>query len=134
MRKPLEYYEKSLELELKTLGNDHTDVATTYLNIGDCLKNLQNLATAIQYYQKGFAIEIKGVYPFRIASCLDQLGDKKEALIYYIQSAEIRKNDPDVGLEDESTQESINHVQRLIKEIDLVEMPKIPKWLKKYIM
>ncbi|MFN6260068.1 MAG: tetratricopeptide repeat protein [Bacteroidota bacterium] len=132
--KALEYYEKSLELELKTLDNGHTDVATTYLNIGDCFKNLQNLATAIQYYQKGFAIEIKGVYPFRIASCLEQLGDKKEALVYYIQSAAIRKNDSDVGLEDESTQESINHIQRLIKEIDVVEMEKIPEWLKEYIV
>ena len=132
-RKALEYYEKSLELKLSTLGHVHTDVAKLYFKLGDCYENLQNLDTAIIFYQKGYVIEIKGGFPFRIASCLEQLGDKKEALNYYIQSAEIRKNDPDVGLEDESTQESIKNVKRLFKEIDSYELEKIPFWLKEFL-
>jgi tetratricopeptide (TPR) repeat protein len=131
--KAMEFYEKCLAIELKTLGHAHTDVAKSYFYLGDCCENLQNFESAINYYQKGFAIELKGCFPFGIATCLEKLGDKKEALNYYIQSAEIRKNDPEVGLEDESTQESLNNFQRLYKEIDLVNMDKIPKWLIEYI-
>jgi tetratricopeptide (TPR) repeat protein len=132
-KKALEYYNKCLEIELITVGHDHTDTANSYLNIGECYENMQNLVSAIDSFKKGFLIDGTGRFLFRIASCLEKLGDKKEALNHYIQAAEIQKEDPEAGLDDSSTQESINNFMRLFKEIDLDERAIIPEWLKKYV-
>jgi tetratricopeptide (TPR) repeat protein len=131
--KAIEYYEKCIAIELMILEKDHADIATLYFNIGKCYENLQDYRSAIDSYQKGFAIQIKGGYPFEIASCLEKLGDKKGAINYYIQSAEIRKDYPGLGLDATSTIESINNIQRLCKEVDHFEIEKIPEWLRLYI-
>jgi hypothetical protein len=49
-------------------------------------------------------------------------------LDYYIQSAEIRKEDPDFGIEAEATQESIKACIRLAKELRKVD--ELPEWIK----
>jgi hypothetical protein len=47
---------------------------------------------------------------------------------YYIQSAEIRKEDPDLGIGAESTQESIEACIRLAKELGKED--ELPDWIK----
>jgi tetratricopeptide (TPR) repeat protein len=126
--KALEYYEKCLPIELKTLGGKHYDVANRYYTIGNCNYELKSYSLAIDFFKKGYAINKLGGFPFNIAQCYESLNDKKNALDYYIQSAEIRKDDPEVGLEAESTQESISNTVRLAKELG--KENELPKWIK----
>ncbi len=124
--KAIEYYEKSLAIKLKIIGGEHSDVAGLYFAIGTINKNLNNFELAIENYQKGFLIEKKGGFPFKIAQCYEAQNQTNEALAYYIQSAEIRKED--IGIDDEATQEAIANAKRLAKalkkEKDLLEWMK----------
>ena len=116
--KALEYHEKCLTIRLKSLGDNHSDVALSYNNIGLAWKSKENYKKAVIHYEKAFKILKKGGIAFQIAQCYEKLNDKKNALAYYIQSAEIRKEDPTVGLEAEATKESILNAKRLAKELN----------------
>jgi tetratricopeptide (TPR) repeat protein len=125
--KALEMYKLKLEIEVNNQGNQCPSVATTNFYIGDCQRELQMYSDAIISLKAGYAIEKKGGYPFRIAQCHEALAEKPQALDYYIQSAEIRKNDPDLGIEAEATQESIKSCIRLAKELGKVG--ELPEWM-----
>ena len=125
----LEFYQKSLDIRLKILGDGKSDIANSYLYVGCCLQNLENNQLAIDAFSNGFKIERKGGFPFRIAQCYEAMGNKNEALSCFIKSAEIRKNDPDCGLENESTFESIDNSKRLAKELSREN--ELPNWMKK---
>ena len=126
--KALEYYEKCLAIYIKTLGKEHPDVATMYFNIGNCNYELKFYLLAIDYFKKGFSTLKKGGFPFRIGKCYEALDNKKLALDYFIQSAEIRKEDPEVGINDESTKTSIESAMRLAKELG--KENELPDWMK----
>jgi hypothetical protein len=68
----------------------------------------------------------KGGIAFQIAQCYEALNDKETALDYYIQSAEIRKED--IGLENEATQEAIINALRLAKELG--KHGELPEWMR----
>ncbi len=125
--KALEYYEKCLVIELKTLGAEHPSLASSYNNIGDCLKNLEKYVLAIDVFNKGLSIQKVGGFPFKIAQCYEALDQFEEALSYYIQSAEIRKER--LGLEATEVLESIANAQRLAKQ--LAKEKDLPKWMQK---
>ena len=129
--KALEFYQQCLDIRLKTLGREHPDVAASYNNIGNCQRELKMYQTAIQSFKAGFAIEKKGGYPYRIAECYEAVSENSNALDYYIQSAQIRKEDPEAGIEDESTQESIKACIRLAKELG--KEGELPGWIKNNI-
>jgi tetratricopeptide (TPR) repeat protein len=57
--KALEYHEKSLEIGLKTLGEDHPDVATSYNNIGLYFYNQSNYIKSKEYLEKSLEILLK---------------------------------------------------------------------------
>ena len=126
--KALEYYEKCLKIQLIKLGFKHPDVAITYYEIGKVWQSKGKYDKAIENFKKAYKIDNAGRYPFKIAQCYEALNDKKNALDYYIQSAEIRKEDPEVGLEAKSTQESISNALRLAKE--LAKENELPEWIK----
>ncbi len=67
-------------------------------------------------------------FPFYIGLCYEELAENENALQYYIQSAEIRKEDPDLGLVADSTQEAIAAAKRLAKELGKED--ELPKWMK----
>ena len=125
--KALDYYEKCLIIELKTLGDKHPSVASSYNNIGDCLKNLEKYVLAIDVFNKGLSIQKVGGFPFKIAQCYEALDQFEEALSYYIQSAEIRKER--LGLEATEVLESIANVRRLAKQLG--KEKQLPKWIGK---
>ena len=85
---------------------------------------------AIQSYKSGFENQKKGGYPFRIAQCYEELSENHEALDYYIQSALIRRDDPEAGIEDESTQQSIKACIRLAQE--LKKEDELPEWIREF--
>ena len=126
--KSLEFYEKSLVIQLKTLGGEHPDVARSYFDIGNCNYELKLYSIAIDFFKKGFSTEKKGGYLFQIAKCYESLDKKEFALDYYIQSAEIRKEDPEVGINNESTKTSIETAKRLAKELG--KENDLPEWMK----
>ncbi len=124
----IEYYEKCLNIKLITFGAEIPEVATLYFEIGNMNKSLNKFVFAIENYQKGFSIHQKGGYPFKIAQCYEELHEKEKALDYFIQCAEIRKEDPGVGIENEATQEAIENAKRLAKELN--KGSELPEWMK----
>ena len=48
----LEYYNKALTIYLNKLGEDHPDVAMTYMNLGKLCEKLEQYQTALEYYEK----------------------------------------------------------------------------------
>jgi tetratricopeptide (TPR) repeat protein len=123
----LDFYQKALNIRLKTFDAKHPDFATTYFEIGTAYKNLLKLNLAIESYEIGFSIVKLGGFPFNIAECYKALGNKVEAMSFYIESAVIRKNHPDMGLEDESTQTSIQKAKQLAMELGKLE--ELPDWM-----
>jgi tetratricopeptide (TPR) repeat protein len=123
------YYKKCLDIRLKTLGGEHPEVAESYFSLGNMYKYLLKFDLAIVNYKKGFLIDKKGGFPFKIAQCYEALNQFIEALDYYIQSAEIRINHPKLGLDNEVTQESISNAKRIAKELN--KENELPDWMKK---
>ena len=61
--KALEYYQKSLAIDLKTKAADHPDVATSYHNMAFVYKAKKDLAKAKEYWEKAYAICLKKLGP-----------------------------------------------------------------------
>ena len=55
----LEYYEKCLAIQLKTLGAEHPSVATSYNNLGTVYSKQGDYPKALQYYEKCLAMRLK---------------------------------------------------------------------------
>jgi len=55
----LKYYEKALGIRLKIYGKDNLDVAGSYNNIGVVWYELGDYKTALEHYEKAYAIYIK---------------------------------------------------------------------------
>ncbi len=53
----MEFYEKCLAIQLKTLGSEHPSVATTYNNIGSVMDNQGEYEKALEYYEKSLELE-----------------------------------------------------------------------------
>ena len=124
----LKFYQQCLDIRLKILENHHPLVEETYFVIGECLRELEMYQKAIQSFKAGFEIQKTAGYPFQIAQCYEALSENLQALDYYIQSAEIRKEDPDLGIGAESTQQSIKACLRLAKELGKED--ELPDWIK----
>jgi tetratricopeptide (TPR) repeat protein len=97
--KAIEYHEKSLEIKLKTFGEDHPNVANSYNNIGSLYDSQGNYTKAIEYYVKSLEIRLKTLgedHPDvadsynNIGNVYDSQGNYTKALEYYENSLEIR--------------------------------------------
>jgi tetratricopeptide (TPR) repeat protein len=122
----IDYYKKSLLLRIKFYGNNDKLLSSIYFCIGQCEMYLSFFENAILSFDKGFKSEKKGGYPYKIGQCYEALNEGRSALNYYIQSAEIRKDD--LGLEVGTTKESIFNALRLAKELD--KENELPDWIK----
>ena len=47
-----EYYERTLSIQLKKLGEEHTDVASTLHNLGNLHSAMDNHQQAKEYYER----------------------------------------------------------------------------------
>jgi len=61
--KALEYFQKSLAIDLKKLGPEHPSVAGSYHNIGLVHEDKKDLAKAKEYWEKAYAIYLKKLGP-----------------------------------------------------------------------
>jgi tetratricopeptide (TPR) repeat protein len=126
LEKVLEIHLKILTLKTNDTDINYSDIATSYFRIGKIYKELSKYHNATEYLCLAYNTLKKGGIPFQIAQCYEALNDKENALDYYIQSAEIRKDD--LGLEDENTKESISNSLRLSIELD--KEKELPDWIK----
>jgi tetratricopeptide (TPR) repeat protein len=124
--KSLIYHKKSFEIRIRTLIKAHEEIVQSYFNIGLCYKALLNYGIAIINFQKCYEILKKGSFPYQIAQCYEAINHKENALDYYIQSAEIRKED--VEINEDAFQDTIMNVKRLAKELGKEE--ELPEWMK----
>jgi tetratricopeptide (TPR) repeat protein len=125
--KAQEFYYKSLDIRLKASDIDFHIISTTYFTIGNCFKELGQYRKAIESYSKGFELNYAGGFPFQMAKCYESLTDLDSAYNFYLKSAEIRKNNPEIGMLHSSTQESITNVLRLAKL--LLRESELPYWI-----
>ncbi|HOY19462.1 MAG TPA: tetratricopeptide repeat protein [Haliscomenobacter sp.] len=57
--KAIEYFEKALQIFLKTFGENHPNVATNYNNLGAAWESKGEYSKAIEYYEKALQINVK---------------------------------------------------------------------------
>ncbi len=95
----LEFYKKSLEIKLKTLGEEHPSTATTYDNIGQVHSNKGSYDEALKFYKKSLEITLKilGDENPSTATTYNNIGQVHsnkdsydEALKFYKKSLEIK--------------------------------------------
>ena len=110
-KKALNYYQIALNVSNGIYGEEHSDVAACYINIGNVYDNMGDYLKALEYYEKSLAISKKllGEEHPAVAGCYNNIGnvyysmgDYPKALEYYEKSLAIRtkvlgEEHPDVG-------------------------------------
>jgi len=109
--KAIEYYEKSLNITLATLGENHPSTATSYNNIGSAWYSKGEYDKAIAYYEKDLNITLATLgenHPSTATSYNNiggvwySKGEYDKAIAYYEKSLKIRlatlgENHPDTA-------------------------------------
>jgi tetratricopeptide (TPR) repeat protein len=94
----LDYFQKSLNILLKTLGEKHPDVARTYYNIASVCLNKDEYDKALDYFQKNLDIRLKtlgenhpdvAITYYKIASVCVIKDEYDNALDYFQKSLNI---------------------------------------------
>lgn len=124
----LSYHNKCLEIRLKSFEQEHPLIIKSYYFIGLCLEKTISYESAINFYNKLVPLDKKGLFSFQIAKCLEKLNNNAESIIYFIKSAEVRKDDPEAGPKHRSTLNAINNAVRLAKQLGKED--ELPDWMK----
>jgi tetratricopeptide (TPR) repeat protein len=124
----IKFYNQSKEVKIIVFGKEHTSVSLTYFYIGRCFKNLCEYTDALEAFKNGYKYYKKGGFPFNIAECYEKLGEVTNALAYFLESAELRKIDPEIGIESEATIDTVKNVLRLATKLERMEL--VPDWIK----
>ena len=121
----IHYLNKSLKIySLNNIDNDN--LGEIYFEIGLCYFELKEYKNALSYLNQGFKHTRKGGFQNMIASCYEKLNEIPTAFKYHLEAGKIRKED--IGLNDESTQESISNCLRLAKQLN--KENELPNWIK----
>ncbi len=113
----LDYYEKCLTIQIKTLGDEHQNVAYTFGNLGLIWKNKGNYEKALEYYEKSLTIKLKtlGFESVGVATTYGNIGQAwnfkgnyDKALEYYDKSLVIKLKS--LGGEHPSVATSFNEI------------------------
>ncbi|CAF4222907.1 unnamed protein product, partial [Rotaria sordida] len=96
----IKFYQKSLDIEEKTLPPNHPDLATSYNNIGSVYNKMGEYSKALSSHEKSLAIN-KIAHPpnhpnlatsyNNIGSVYNKMGEYSKALSSYERSVEIKK-------------------------------------------
>jgi Tfp pilus assembly protein PilF len=96
----IEFYEKALEIEQKTLPGKHPDLASSYNNIGNVYKNMGEYSKTLTYYEKALEIFQKTLPPNHpdlatsynnTGGVYDNMGEFSKALSYYERALDIKQ-------------------------------------------
>ncbi|CAF0944232.1 unnamed protein product [Adineta ricciae] len=107
----IEYYEKALEIDEKTLPSNHPSLATSYNNIGGVYKNMGEYSKALSFYEKALEIQEKTLPPNHpdlatsygnVVGVYDNMGEYSKALSFYEKALQIQEktlplNHPDLA-------------------------------------
>ncbi|CAF1531846.1 unnamed protein product, partial [Rotaria sp. Silwood1] len=97
-KEAVSFYEKSLEIERKTLPEDHSSLDSTYNNIGAAYDNMGNYTKALEFYDKSLKILEKSLPPNHpnlassynnIGGVYDNMGNYSKALEFYDKALKI---------------------------------------------
>ena len=98
--KALEYYKKTLEIELRIHSADHPSLATTYNNIGQVYQCMKQYSKALLCYEKGLEIQLKNrsadgqqklaVLCNNIGTVCDKMQEFDKALMFYEKVLKIK--------------------------------------------
>ena len=108
----LNYFVKALEIQEKTLGENHPDTAISYNGMASAYRGLGNYKKALKYYKKTLSIREKTLgenHPHTvmmydsIGSIYKELDDYEQALKYHKKALEIQEktlgeNHPDTAI------------------------------------
>lgn len=117
----IDYYDKSIRIREKILGEDHSITALTYENMSQVLKDLRKFKKAVEYQNKVIAIRKKhlGVNTYDYALALHNMGlilfkdrNLPQALNYFQKAYKLREQL--LGEDHEATKVS----RQLYEEID----------------
>ena len=120
------FCDKCINIRENKFDIKNVELLKTYNLKGDILLKMLLFDKAIVYYKLIEESNININLYFKIAQCYDALNDKENALVYYIQSANLRRER--IGMDKESTQEAISNAIRLAKE--LAKENDLPGWMK----
>ena len=128
IKKAITNYKKALKIELLKKGINNSETGITFFTIANLYLDIKEYKRALGLFKQGFlSNKDKGGFPFKIGQCYEALKDYSQAIQYYIQSSEIRKEDPELGIENEATQEAIENAKRLAKELN--KESELPEWM-----
>ena len=65
----LEYYQKSLDIQIKVVGHDHIDLAASYTNVGVVYHKQGNTEQATEMYTKAYRVYLKVLGPDHPQTC-----------------------------------------------------------------
>jgi tetratricopeptide (TPR) repeat protein len=132
----LEFHKKCLEIRLNIFESNHSEISITYDQIGSNLMKLEQYNDAIIFFNKCLEIDLINFGPehpdvahsySNIGYVLEKINEQEQALSFYIKSATIRKINPDLGLEAESTQASIQKAKQLAMQLG--KLNDLPDWM-----
>ncbi len=126
--KAIKFYQQSKDVNIIVFGKEHTSVSLNYFYIGRCFKSLSEYKDAIKAFKNGYKYYRKGGFPFNMAECYEKLGDGIKAFAFFLESAELRKSDPEIGIDAEATIDTVKNVVRLATELERME--DVPDWIK----
>jgi tetratricopeptide (TPR) repeat protein len=109
--KGIDYYEKALEIDQKTLPPNHPLLATSYNNIGKMYRYMGEYSKALSFYEKALEIHQKTLPPNQndlatsynnIGKVYYTMGEYSKALSFFEKALEIRQqtlppNHPDLA-------------------------------------
>jgi tetratricopeptide (TPR) repeat protein len=124
------YYEENLKIRIKIYGEDHPNLEILYRDIAQCQFEIKNYSSAIESFKKGFDIKNSHYSLTKIAECYEALGNKHEALSYFIKSLEFGKDQKEFSLNDNGINKFIINSKRLA--IELNKEIELPDWIKNY--
>jgi tetratricopeptide (TPR) repeat protein len=124
----LEFFDRSLKTRFVVLGEVHPSIAKLHNKIGSIYEIIGDNKEAINSYINSYNINKNILIANKIAVCFVKIDDKINALKYYLQSAEIGKEDQEIGVADDLVLEAINNAKKIAIQIQQEKL--IPQWIK----
>ncbi|XP_046847292.1 uncharacterized protein LOC124440912 [Xenia sp. Carnegie-2017] len=97
--KAKDFYERAMEIQTKTFGPDHVNIATTYVNLGSVYENMGEYEKAKDFYELAIEIQTKAFGPDHVhiakmynnlGSVYDNMGECEKAKDFYKRAMEIQ--------------------------------------------
>lgn len=134
-KKAAEFYEKSLEIYLTTLPEDHPSLANTYNNIGLVSNNMGDYSKALTFYEKAHQIKEKSLPPnhpklatsyHNMGQVYNSMGDYSKALEFHeiankINQQALPSNHPHVAIDYDNIGLVYNNIGEYSKALKLYE-------------